>query len=603
MKTLLRKLKKAQLSTRLVYYFISLVSIIGYILLFKNLLLLSGVETLIRIIILVVLGIINILYIFSCLLLLLTKKNKTVFFLSFIMMLVAAVSFIGALLIDKTFGYLSNMNHDTIIYTTDLITLNDTEFRNIPDFKVGIIEDSEAIDNILAKDIIKRENLKVHLVEYENSLELIEALYDKDVDGIFIRDNYTIKYSSMDNYMNIQEETTVKYKVTKELANEDKIESTGSVDKPFTVLLMGVDSTDDELKAETAFNGDTLMILAFNPKTLNATVFSIPRDTFVSIYDKNNKKITESKINSSAAYGTQAAINTVENFLGIEMDYYVKMDFKAVVDLVDSLGGIDITVPPKINFCEQNSKRSFAKKDLQCIKSGFQHMNGEQALAFARHRKTLPTGDFQRVQHQQLVVESIANSAKQLSSIDDFLKIIEALSNNVETNMKDSEMVGLYGTFKNILLNTDGGSMISLQKTYLSGYDLNMYVDNLRLVVYTFQYYPDSLKQISDALKITLEQIEPEMIKTFDYSINETYEIPVVGKGSFKTTRKETLPNFVGQSIDYAESWATSKGISVSKNYITTTENENNTIIKQNVKTGTVITNIKSITFDIAKNE
>ena len=383
------------------------------------------------------------------------------------------------------------------------------------------------------------------------------------------------------------------------MKNQDYIENPGTVDKPFTVLIMGVDSTSDVLNANQAFNGDTLMLISFNPNTLNATVFSIPRDTYVPIACLKGES---SKINSSAAYGSTCVINTIENLVDIKIDYYVKINFKGVVDLVNALDGIDITVPDKIDFCEQNSKRSKKPEDLQCIKSGFQHMNGEQALAFARHRHTLPAGDFQRVQHQQLVVEAIANSAKNLKNVDAFFKVLDSISANIDTNMSTNQMMNLYNVGKSMIFSGNSGSMINIQKTYLTGYDLTMYVNNLRSSVYTFQYYEQSLEEIKHALKVTLELEENEPVKTFNFSVNDTYEVPVIGKKYYTVKRQESIPNFKNKSIEYAKSWCEARGIEVFVNVTTSEDYTNGTIINQSVRNGVLTTNVQTITFDVVNN-
>ena len=175
---------------------------------------------------------------------------------------------------------------------------------------------------------------------------------------------------------------------------------------------MGVDSEKDGLKANQAFNGDTLMLVTFNPKTLNATMFSIPRDTWVPIACNNNR---ENKINSSAAYGSSCVIKTIQNLTGINIDYYAKVNFKGVVDLVNALGGVTVEVERpdfwyhengKVNqnkVCEQDSNRRFGK-DIVCMDLGLQTLNGEQALAYARCRHLYAISDIARNQHQQQIV-------------------------------------------------------------------------------------------------------------------------------------------------------------------------------------------------------
>ena len=600
MKKFLKKFNNTKLSIRLVYIFVSIIFIFSYGYLFRSLLLLNNIETTLRVIALSVLGVLLLLHIIGNLLLLMSKKNKTVIFLSFIALLIAAVSLIGSLTINKVYGILDSMSKDKILYTTNMILLNDKEFSNTNDFKVGILNNETDVEgNILPKEYIKKEKLKVNVTEYDSNFELLEKLYGGELDAIFITSNYIIKFEGYDAYKNIENEVKVQFTYSKEMKNQDYIENPGTVDKPFTVLIMGVDSTSDVLNANQAFNGDTLMLMSFNPNTLNATVFSIPRDTYVPIACLKGES---SKINSSAAYGSTCVINTIENLVDIKIDYYVKINFKGVVDLVNALDGIDITVPEKINFCEQNSKRSKKPEDLQCIKSGFQHMNGEQALAFARHRHTLPAGDFQRVQHQQLVVEAIANSAKNLKNVDAFFKVLDSISANIDTNMSTNQMMNLYNVGKSMIFSGNSGSMINIQKTYLTGYDLTMYVNNLRSSVYTFQYYEQSLEEIKHALKVTLELEKNEPVKTFNFSVNDTYEVPVIGKKYYTVKRQESIPNFKNKSIEYAKSWCEARGIEVFVNITTSEDYTNGTIINQSVRNGVLTTNVQTITFDVVNN-
>jgi len=368
MKILLKKFNKTKLSIRLIYIFVFLLFLVSYGSLFRSLLLLNNIETGLRIIVLCVLGILLLLYGFFCLLLLLTKKHKSVIAFSFIIMLIASFSLIGSLAINKMYNLLDSISKDKLVYTTNLITLNKTNFNNNKNFKVGMInQETDVEGSVLPYEMIKDKKLNVTVEKYDTYFELLEKLYDGSLNGIFITSNYVVMYEGYESYENIGKDTKVVYEYSKEMKNQDYIKSSGSVENPFTVLIMGVDSTSDKLNANAAFNGDTLMLITFNPHTLNATVFSIPRDTYVPIACLKNGG--SSKINSSAAYGSQCVINTVQNLVDINIDYYVKINFKGVVDLVNALGGIDITVPDKIDFCEQNSKRSFKKENLQCIKS------------------------------------------------------------------------------------------------------------------------------------------------------------------------------------------------------------------------------------------
>jgi len=429
---------------------------------------------------------------------------------------------------------------------------------------------------------------------------MLGDLYNDKINGLFISTNYPLTYKNYENYTNIENETKIIYSYEKEMKNQDLVLSSNKkLTEPFTILLLGVDSAKNGLNENTIFNGDTMMMITFNPKTLNATVFSIPRDTYVPIscYGGNSNKI-----NSSAVGGTSCVINTLENLTDIDIDYYVKINFKGVVELVDALNGIEVDVP--IEFCEQDSNREFGENEI-CLDKGEQTLNGEEALALSRHRKTLVSGDFQRVEHQQLIVEAIAKKAKTIRSVDTLYDILNAISNNIETNIKTSEMLNLYNVGKNILFKNNAN--INLQKTFLTGYDLTMLIPGLGNV-YTFQYYEESLNEIIKAMKINLEQEEPELIKTFNFSVNYNYEVPVIGKEYYSVKRNETIPNFVDSSISYLENWANSRNITINKNYITEgmdgyNENKDGIITYQDVPNGTLVSTISTININVIKVE
>ena len=308
-----------------------------------------------------------------------------------------------------------------------------------------MIKDKKDIEgNILAQELIKKEKLTNKIKYYDDYYEMLSALYNGDIKAIFVSSNYAILFSAEEAFANIADDTEVLYEFSKEMPNEDiNIASNKKLNEPFSILIMGVDSEKEGLNANAAFNGDTLMLITFNPNTLNATMFSIPRDTYVPIACRNN---AYNKINSSAAYGTNCVLNTVQNLTDIKIDYYVKINFKGVVDLVNAVGGVEVEVGK--DFCEQDSNRNHEKGHEICLKKGKQTLNGEQALAFSRHRKTLPRGDIDRAQNQQLVVEALAQKMLKLKNYNDFKKVLESITKNIATNMNKNSILSLYDVLK-----------------------------------------------------------------------------------------------------------------------------------------------------------
>ena len=569
-----RKLKKSNRICRYIYYFISIVYIVSLFFFIKNLLSLAGIETILRIVFIIFFILYIILYCFWNLLNLLRRKYKALIITSIISFIFIIIFCVGSYYINMVYKNIDNITESKkLMYTTYLISLKDTDFDN--DSNIGILDDENKIEwNVLAQKLYSEEKLANSITDYNDYNIMLRDLYNEEIDAIFVPGNYVTLFSSEEEYQNIASETKILYEYSEEMDNQDLIlASNKDFNEPLTFLLMGVDSETSGLNANAAFNGDTLMLISFNPTTLTATMVSIPRDTYVPIACNNNRY---AKINSSAAYGTSCVIDTVSNFLDVEIDYYVKINFKGVVDLVEALKGIEVDVEaPTYNadaydgmMCEQNSDRLFGDH-LVCIEPGLQTLNGEQALAYARNRHLYIGSDLDRIRHQQQVVEAIANKALQFSSISDLKDILDAISNNVATNMDTNTILSGYNVIKNMVSNVLGGEdLININKAYLETYSLPVYVPSMGTTTSAQGYYVDSLEDIKHALKVTLGLEDEEVIKSFSFSVNEPYEISSPGRGLRNEKSSSTLPNFIGSTVSEAESFCNEHGISFNVEYV-----------------------------------
>ena len=491
------------------------------------------------------------------------------------------VFFVSSYVIDTLVGKISNINEkDKIEYTSYLITLNDHSLND--DSILGMIDDETSIEgNILAKKIISKNNLSQEIVEYDSKdndafLDMLYDLYDEKIDGLFISNNYVTLYSNETDFGNIANETKVVYKESDLFDNKDaQIDSNKSLETPFTVLVMGVDSEYDGLNANAAFNGDTLILATFNPKTLTATLLSLPRDIYVPISCRNNNY---AKINSSAAYGTSCVIDTIENLTDISIDYYLKINFKGVVDLVEAVGGVTVDVEqPNYQynhgvycngkFCEQNSDRQWGAKTIY-IDPGLQTLNGEQALAYARCRGLYTEGDIARNRHQQEIIMALAKKALKIKNYNHFKKILDAISNNISTNMSTNQILSSYSIFKDMINKVlKEEDFINIQKTKLEIYNLPVYLPSGNITS-ALGYYESSLKAIKDAMKINLEIEKPEIIKTFSYSIKEEYVSKAIGEGLKSGSSNSVLADFVGKTKEAAEDYCSEKNLDCSFKYV-----------------------------------
>lgn len=602
MKILFRKLKRSNKFLLTLFIITFGLYIIGYTLFIKNLLSLSGIETGIRVFFIIFFLLWLIFYLFLSLIKLIKRNYKALIITTIISLLFSIVFYVSSFYINLIYDKMGNLTEsNTTIYTTYLINFNDDEFNE--DKILGMVDDKESIEGyILANKLIKKEKLKNKVIKYAGFTELLSAFYNKEVDAIFVSSNYKTLFGS-DAYPNIGDETNILYKFSEKRKNEDKrIVSNKELTEPFTLLVMGVDSEANGLNANAAFNGDTLIYMTFNPKTLTASMFSIPRDTYVPIACRNN---AYSKINSSAAYGTNCVINTVENLTGIKVDYYVKVNFKAVVELVEAVKGVEVMVEEpdfqrnsgvdcKGMVCEQNSNRDWGNNTVY-IKSGWQKLNGEQALAYARCRHLYIESDLARNRHQQEIITALAKKALKIRSQKEFENILDAVSNNIATNMSMKEILSSYDILKSMITNSlKGEEMVNIKKSYLEVYSLPVNLG--RSVTSALGHYPGSLDDITKMMRTNLGKEEPTLAKTFTYDINTPYQEKVYGKGITTGEKLQLLPSFVGQNVSVAREYASRNNFSLIVN------GSGDIITTQSLASGTLVKNIKSLTVSTVSN-
>ena len=560
------KRKKSSI-VALIFFIISLVAS-GYLI--YNILRLSGIEDLIRYIVIGILALIDLISFIKMRIIWKNKQKKKkkkketkrIGFITFLIIYSIICIALGMVL-SYFLGTINNINKKYVTYSSSLITLSDnkaTKIKDIKDYKIGILKDKKSPEGyIIPQEIIKEEKLHDNndITEYESYTEMIADLYTKDIDAIFVSTNYPSIYSSIAGYENIGNETKIiiskEKKMKKSDTSDEENASTGkSIKEPFTILLMGIDSTDEILAKNAVANGDSLILITFNPKTLNATMLSIPRDSYVPIACWPSKE--ENKITHAAAYGNDCMINTIEDFLDIDIDYYAKINFKGLVKLVDALGGIDVDVPA--DLCTDDSSRG----GEICIKEGRQHLNGEEALVLSRNRKQLANGDFGRGQNQQLVIQAMLEKIKSLKSVNQFTSIFNTVSNSLDTNLTNKQILSFYSVAKDIVktgLSSNSSNIVNIQQLYLQGQGAMIYDKRMKMELYDYVPNTYSVKDIVEAMKINLELIKHKQAKTFSFSINKPYEKEIIGYGPYKSTynasKYKTKDNDIKKSCETNE--------------------------------------------------
>ena len=581
----------------------------------------NNVETLLRLIIILILLIMDGVLIF---IMLKTRgkkrKNKKYRIFTYVVKILLIIMFLFlGFNLNKIASYFTKVNKK-VTYSAAMVTLksnNDIDLSSLKQKKLGIIEDVTQEDGYkLAKEIINNHELlkKNELVTYPDYDALIMALNNKEVDYIFLPAAYEDIYSTKEEYEQIipsfKTITTSAKETTKE---EAKLLSTGKeVTKPFSVLLMGIDSTTNGLKNSNSFNGDTLILVTFNPSTMTATMLSIHRDSYVPITCYSDKH--ENKINAAAAKGTSCAIETVENYLGIKIDYYAKINFTGLVDLVDTLGGVEVDVPYAL--CEQDSKRRIGEHTVY-IEQGYQTLNGEQALAFARNRKQNEnycpakyTKVYRSVElrgkNQQTIILAVLEKLKTFKDITKVYDLLDVISDNVDTNMDKDTILSFYNVAKDMMLKSNSDEVVHIQKLNIIGEGQMIYDESLKLVLWNYIPQKQSLQLVKDAMQENLGNKTQTMAKEFSFDIDEGYKETIIGEGKFSEgyTKYTVLPNFANNSLADVQEWANKNGVKLNIKYVQRSGSKENWVISMDQPVSKRVDRIpnQTVTIEVVRN-
>ena len=269
-------------------------------------------------------------------------------------------------------------------------------------------------------------------VRYKESPDLISA-GNKLVDSKGGRHD-NILFVSKSNYKMICEEidgfaknTSVIYRTSVEVKSDDSSKKVNVTEDSYNIYISGIDVYGD---IDQVSRSDVNMIVTVNPKTRTILLTSIPRDTYLPLHTYG----AMDKLTHSGIYGIDETVSTVEDWLGVEMNYYVRINFSMLVKMVDAIGGIDV-----------NSKYAFksAVSDYRYSK-GVNHLDGKAALYFARERKSFKDEDEQRIRNQQLVlkamIDKISGSTALLTGYTD---ILDAVKGKMQTDLSDRDIAAL----------------------------------------------------------------------------------------------------------------------------------------------------------------
>lgn len=450
------KKKKKKRKLKLFNFLLSFILIITSIYLTYNIYKLNILTTLYFIIYIVGIVLIDLFLLF-----ILNKKFKVFIKIPFMIITSILIVFMiyASYNIENTSNLIKKVTTGTLVKEEvfDIYVLNESKYQKTSDLAGHDLAIYNSKSDML-NDAIKALNQKVTLKseeKYEDIEDILNAGINRKVEAIYVsetvNDLINEEYSELIKKYRVIDRITIKKKEKIDASNVNVTK------EPFTVLISGIDTSGS---IKNVGRSDVNILVVVNPKTNKILLIHTPRDYYVKLRSKNSYD----KLTHSGIYGIDETIGTMEDLYSRDIDFYFKTNFSTLVNIVNSLNGIQVNIPK--SFCEQDSQRRFGSYQI-CLRAGTQTLNGEQALAFARHRHTFAGGDLARGENQEIVLKAIINKLTSPSIINSYSTIVNSLSNSIVTNLNEENITKLA---KNQISNNPSWEINSIQVTGTGGF-------------------------------------------------------------------------------------------------------------------------------------
>lgn len=321
---------------------------------------------------------------------------------------------------------------------TAVIVMKEDEAADLGDtkgYRFGILadRDTENTQQILAA--MEKSMGTVETTAYDTPAEMADALYDDEVQALILNEGYIPLLTEQENYRDFSDRTKIIYEYVTE-HEITAIKPTGSITKqPFVVYCSGSDERDSDINAKT--RSDVNILAVVNPKTRQILLINTPRDYYLPLaFNGEMDKLTHAGL-----YGIQESMAVLDNLYGTKTSYYGRVNFWGLIDIVDALGGIDVYS----DYSFETSAGDVAGYGYRTYSytEGWNHLDGLEALMFARERYSFSDGDNQRGRNQMKVVQAIIEKAASPSVLANYQDLLKALSENFVTNISYDQITSL----------------------------------------------------------------------------------------------------------------------------------------------------------------
>ena len=362
-------------------------------------------------------------------------------------------------------------------YGIYILVNQDYKLKDLSNKKIGYYQKDNNINNAINK---LKNKIKFDDKEYSSISILIDEIQNNKIDAIYINEN------NMEIYL---EEHDIKIKKIDSIEilvkNDSNFKMVDVTEKPFVLYISGIDTTG---KVNKSARSDVNILAFINPLKEKILLVNTPRDYYVTLPSKNaNDKLTHAGI-----YGINESAKALELLYGVDINYYVRINFTSFINIINDLNGIVVNVEKPdyryndgfdcgINYiCEQNSKREWDNKTIY-IKAGNNiKLNGEESLAYARNRHQFADGDRARGYHQEQIIKAIIEKAASFKTITKYNDVLKDLVKGMITNI-DQNTISKFINYE--INNMPNWEIDMISAEGINGYEKCYSLDNLKAFV------------------------------------------------------------------------------------------------------------------------
>lgn len=288
----------------------------------------------------------------------------------------------------------------------------------------------------------------VETVEFTGMLDMVDALYNQEVDAVLLSESYRDLVKDEHEYFDIETAVieTMTFDVEIDMSGRQRSDKNVTAE-PFIVYLSGID-TFGSVAARS--RSDVNILAVINPTTRQIMLITTPRDYYVQLPVAGN---AYDKLTHAGIYGIDASIDTLEQLYDIDIDYYLRVNFTGFMDIVDALGGVDV-----------NSDQSFTGEVYGVhFDQGINHVDGRGALSFVRERHSFANGDFERQRHQMEMIRAIIKKMHSPEMLLRYADLMSSLQQSFNTDLASSDLTDL------VKMELDSSSDWNIQSYGVSG--------------------------------------------------------------------------------------------------------------------------------------